>query len=167
MGRLVTLFLCSLLLISCKKEKESSLTELNNKNDRFSFVLTDTIGVGRNFARIQEYSRDLEQNQIPFISVYVKNEKEDGTITIDTFSDGLTNPFFGITRYSLGDNKVEFTVEEKIATKTKIGTDSAKLDIDVVLHNYDYDVFVKGNGFKSPLNTLLRKAMKEDYKKFD
>ncbi|MBC3760024.1 hypothetical protein H7U19_16550 [Hyunsoonleella sp. SJ7] len=154
------ILLCLLILSSCK---EGNKVPKKNDKEIFNFVLSDTIAIGRNLARINEYSRVLNNNQEPFISVIVKNENEDGTKIIDTFSDGLRNPFFGISRYSVGNHKIEFTIEEKIATKTEIDNDSMELSIQDIYHHFDFNVYVKGNGYESPLNEILRKKMDEEY----
>lgn len=154
------LFIFMILFISCKN-KEVKIEKKNIAS--FKFLISDTLAYGRNLARISEYKRDYKENQSSVIAVIIKNEYPNGTIKIDTFSDGLKTPFFGIGIFQTGKQQIEVKVEEKMMTDKKLSNDSMILEINNIYYTYVFDVFVKGNGYKSELNSVLNKQMEIEY----
>ena len=148
-------------IVSCKnQENKVETTNIGH----FKFIISDTLTYGMNLARISEYSRELKENERSVITVIIKNELEKGNTKIDTFSDGLKTPFFGINRYQTGKQKIEIKVEEKMMRTKKLPNDSLSLEIKDIYYTYEFDVFIKGKGYKSKLNEMLSKQMEIEYK---
>ena len=93
----------------------------------------------------------------------MENEMEDGSIRSDTFSDGLTTPFFWISRFKTGKQKIELKIEEKIMTTKEIANDSFSLEIKDIYYTYSFDVFVGEKEYKSILNERLKEQMDKEY----
>ncbi|WP_179008383.1 hypothetical protein [Winogradskyella forsetii] len=150
------------LIISCNNNGTKSENQ-NSKIAKFRFIISDTLAYGVNLARIFEYNRDFKENQSSVISVIMKNEMKDGSIRSDTFSDGLTTPFFWISRFKTGKQKIELKIEEKIMTTKEIANDSFSLEIKDIYYTYSFDVFVGDKGYKSILNERLKEQMDKEY----
>jgi len=156
----IFLLIISALFFSCKKE-DTKVT--NSDSTHFKFLIADTLTSGNNLARISEYNRELKENEETFIAVIIKNELEDGTTKIDTFSDGLKTPFFGISRYRVGEQKIQIKVEEKMVKTKELTNDSTMTEIKDIYYSYEFDVYVEEAGYKSELNDFLRKEMDKAY----
>lgn len=157
-------FILSILIfiIGCKND-ESVSENKNAEIGQFRFIISDTLAHGKNLARISEYNRNLKENETSLISVIIQNELENGTSKIDTFSDGLHTPFFGISKYQTGKQKIEIKVVEKMIRTKSLPNDSMSLEIKDIYYTYDFDVFVMDKEYKSELNELLRKQMDIEY----
>ena len=154
------LFIILISIVSCKNQE----TKVENTNiGHFKFLVSDTLAYGKNLARISEYKRNFKENESSLIAVFVTNESVNGNIKIDTFSDGLQTPFFGISRFRTGKQQIEVKVEEKIMTTKKLPNDSLSLEVKDIYYTYKFDVFVKEKGYKSELNDILRKQMDIEY----
>jgi len=148
--------------IGCKN-KESVSENKNAEIGQFRFIISDTLAYGKNLARISEYNRHFKENESSVIAVIIENELEDGTTKIDTFSDGLKTPFFGISKYQTGKHKIEIKVEEKMMRTKTLPNDSMSLEIKDIYYTYEFDVFVMDKEYKSELNIFLRKQMTKEY----
>jgi hypothetical protein len=162
-NRFLLIFPILILIISCKNKDVQSENE-NSNIGQFGFIISDTLAYGKNLARISEYNRNLKENESSVIAVIIENELENGTTKIDTFSDGLKTPFFGISRYQTGKNKIKFKVEEKMMRTKSLSNDSMSLDIKDIYYTFEFDVFIKGNEYKSELNDILKDQMEIEYK---
>jgi hypothetical protein len=158
-----------ILFICCKNKKTEPVTKHENKSQnleqQFMFIVSDTLVYGKNLARIFKYNRNYEKNESSLIAVIIENELEDGTTKIDTFSDGLKTPFFGISRYQTGKQKIKIKVEEKMMRTKELPNDSMTLKIKDIYYYYEFDVFIKDKGYKSELNEVLSKQMEIEYAK--
>ncbi|MEP5936316.1 MAG: hypothetical protein ABJ218_14450 [Winogradskyella arenosi] len=160
--RITLIFSILILTISCKNKE----TKSENKNlniGQFGFIISDTLAYGKNLARISEYTRKLKENESSVIAVIIENELEDGSTKIDTFSDGLKTPFFGISKYQTGKHKIEIKVEEKMMRTKKLPNDSLSLEIKDIYYTYEFDVFIKDKDYISELNEKLSKQMDIEY----
>lgn len=158
------IFILTILIftISCKIEKSEPKNE-KSKIGNFSFIISDTLAYGKNLARISKYNRNLKENETALISIIIENELEDGSMKIDTFSDGLKTPFFGISKYTKGKHKIEIKVEEKLLQSKSLPNDSMYLEIKDIYYTYVFDVFVMDKEYKSEINEILQKQMKSAY----
>ncbi|PNW25531.1 hypothetical protein [Formosa algae] len=161
-NRFTLIFSILIISISCKNKETKSENE-NSKIPQFRFIISDTLAYGKNLARISEYNRNLKENESSVIAVIIENELENGSTKIDTFSDGLKTPFFGISKYQTGKHKIEIKVEEKMMRTKKLPNDSLSLEIKDIYYTYEFDVFVKDNEYKSELNEMLSKQMDIEY----
>ena len=159
-NRYTFLFSILILTISCKNIETKSE---NSNIGQFRFIISDTLAYGKNLARISEYNRNLKEKESSVIAVIIENELENGTTKIDTFSDGLKTPFFGISKYQTGKHKIKIKVEEKMMRTKKLPNDSLSLEITDIYYTYEFDVFVKDSGYKSELNEMLSKQMDIEY----
>ncbi|PNW25016.1 hypothetical protein [Formosa algae] len=163
-NRFTLIFSILILSISCKNKEAKSENE-NSKIPQFRFIISDTLAYGKNLARISEYNRILKENESSVIAVIIENKLENGSTKIDTFSDGLKTPFFGISKYQTGKHKIEIKVEEKMMRTKKLPNDSLSLEIKDIYYTYEFDVFVKDKEYKSELNEMLNKQMDIEYNK--
>lgn len=146
--------------LSCKNDKAPAV----KKNlGYFEFIISDTLAFGKNLARISKYERDFSDNQNSLITVLVKNEMTDGTTRVDTFSDGSKTPFFGISSFQVGKQKIEVKIEEKMMTTNGSSGDSLILEVKDIYYTYIFDIFVEEKGYKSELNEILSKQMDIEY----
>ncbi|MFD1014651.1 hypothetical protein [Winogradskyella rapida] len=158
--RITLIFSILILTISCKNKE----TKYENKNiGQFKFIISDTLAYGKNLARISEYNRKLKENESSVIAVIIENELEDRSTKIDTFSDGLKTPFFGISKYQTGKHKIEIKVEEKMMRTKKLPNDSLSLEIKDIYYTYEFDVFIKDKDYIPELNEKLSKQMDIEY----
>lgn len=154
------IFIILISVLSCKTEE----TKVSNSNiSHFKFIIPDTLANGMNLARITEYKREFKGDQSSVIAVIIENEMEDGSVKVDTFSDGLKTPFFGISRFKTGKQVIELKVEEKMMTTKKLPNDSLSIEIKDFYYSYTFDVFVSKKGYKSKLNKLLKEQMEKEY----
>jgi len=151
-----------ILTFSCKDKETKSKNE-NSNIGQFKFIISDTLAYGKNLARVSEYNRILKENESSVIAVIIENELEDGSTKIDTFSDGLKTPFFGISKYQTGKHKIEIKIEEKMMRTKKLPNDSLSLEIKDIYYTYKFDVFIKDKEYKSELNEMLSKQMDIEY----
>ncbi|GAL65118.1 hypothetical protein [Algibacter lectus] len=160
--RITLIFSIIILTISCKN-KEVKSENKNSNIGQFRFIISDTLAYGKNLARISEYNRKLKENESSVIAVIIENELEDGSTKIDTFSDGLKTPFFGISKYQTGKHKIEIKVEEKMMRTKKLPNDSLSLEIKDIYYTYKFHVFIKDKVYISELNEILSKQMDIEY----
>ena len=163
-NRILYILTILILIVGCK-EKEPVSENKDSEIGQFKFIISDTLAYGKNLARIAEYHRNLKENESTLIAVIIKNELEDGTTKIDTFSDGLKTPFFGISKYQTGKHKIEIKIEEKILRTITLPNDSMSLEIKDIYYTYEFDVFVMDKKYKSKLNELLIRQMDMEYSK--
>ena len=154
------LTILSILTLGCGT-KESSTEPENLRH--FKFIIADTLQLGANLARVAEYNREIKENERAFIAVIIENELKNGAKQIDTFSDGLKTPFFVISRYKIGKQKLKIKVEEKMTRTKKLPNDSFNLEIKDIYYTYEFNVFVKDKDYKSELNDILSKQMDIEY----
>ena len=159
----IIFILSVLIFIAGCKEKKTVSESKNSEIGQFRFVISDTLAYGKNLARIAEYNRELKENETTLISVIIENELEDGTTKIDTFSDGLKTPFFGISKYKTGKHEIEIKIEEKMMRTKSPPNDSISLEIKDIYYTYDFNVFVMDKEYESELNEILKKQMKIEY----
>lgn len=159
--RLLLIFPILLIIFSCN----SKVSDVQKENvAKFKFIISDSLAYGANLARVSEYKRNLKENETSLIAVIIENELENGSTKIDTFSDGLKTPFFGISRYQTGNQKIQIKVEEKIIRTKSFPNDSMALEIKNVYYTYGFNVFVKNKGLDSKINEILSKQMNTEYK---
>ena len=128
----------------------------------FEIEISDTLKLGKNAARIKNYITNFNNSERNLLSVILENKKSENEIRKDTFSDGTLTPYFGITTYKLGKQKIKVKIEEKIVTKTKDSSGLYNLTIADHYKYFEKEVYVQE--METELGKRLREEMITEYK---
>ncbi|TYB75867.1 toxin-antitoxin system YwqK family antitoxin [Bizionia myxarmorum] len=128
----------------------------------FEIEISDTLRIGKNAARIKNYVTNFNNREANLLSVIIDNENSDNEIKRDTFGNGTLKPFFGVTIYKSGKQKIKGKILEKILTKTKESEDLYNLIIEDHYKYFEIDVFVRDQEKETRLGQKLREEMIAD-----
>ena len=126
----------------------------------FELDIPDTIIVGRNIAKVKDYSRNFN-NDKTLLTVIVYNQYSENEIRKDTFSDGTMLPFFGVYGNKPGKQLIK---GELIETILSYNADSTTIKM---LDHYKYfekDIYVWEEKSYSTSGLRIARQMEEDYK---
>jgi len=126
----------------------------------FKLNIPDTIKIGKNLARVENYITNFNNNELNLLTVIIENQYSEFEFKKDTFSDGTLKPFFGIYGYKTGRQKIKGKLEEKIVTSK----DSSTMTIS---HHYKYfekEVYVWDKEKYSESGMRIRNEMEKEYK---
>lgn len=130
----------------------------------FELQIPDTIQIGKNMARINNYVSNKNNIETRYLSVIIENiypvigKKLD---TFPTLTDDSTSPFFGIYAEKTGRKIVEGKIEEKTLKTDTINTDSFTLTISERYRYFRKEIYVSNSGKKSELSKKLRAEYKK------
>lgn len=128
----------------------------------FELEISDTLRIGQNAARIKNYVTNYNNREANLLSVIIDNEYSETKTKKDTFGDGTLKPFFGISIYRKGKQKIKGKIQEKVLTKTKVSNDLYTLTIFEHYKYFEKEVYVWEKETKT--GKKLRKEMTTDNK---
>lgn len=124
----------------------------------FELLIPDTIQIGKNIARINNYISNRNDIDTRYLSVIIENKYPDVGKKKDTFptlTDDSNSPFFGIYAEKVGKTIVEGKVQEKNLKTERINKDSTELTISTKYRYFRKEIYVSDNGKKSKLSKKL------------
>ncbi|GAA4282281.1 hypothetical protein GCM10022260_27040 [Gaetbulibacter aestuarii] len=130
----------------------------------FELQIPDTIQIGKNMARINNYVSNVNDLDTRYLSVIIENYYPDSgkkTDTFPTLTDNSNDIFFGIYGDKIGKKIIEGKIEEKTLKTDTINSDSLSLTISDRYRYFKKEVYVSDNGKKSELSKKLRAKFKE------
>jgi hypothetical protein len=130
----------------------------------FELDIPDTLRIGKNLARIKNYTTNFNNRDSNLITVIIDNQYSEFEFKKDTFSDGTIKPFFGIYGYKIGEQVIKGKIEEKILTTTEINKDSSTLTIENHYKYFEKKVYVWNKDKYSESGLRIGKQMKKEYK---
>ena len=132
----------------------------------FEILIPDTLILGRNAGRLKKYENRLKPNDTSLLSVILVNQKLNSEIRVDTFPAMTRTPYFGISIYNKGKQKIKGKILEKVLTKVKYTKDSFEL---VIKNNYKYfekEVYVVDGDIRIKVGSDLWIGMMKDFEKY-
>lgn len=130
----------------------------------FELDIPDTLRIGKNLARIKNYTTNFNNRDSNLITVIIDNQYSEFEFKKDTFSDGTIKPFFGVYGYKTGEQVIKGKIEEKILTTTEINKDSSTLTIENHYKYFEKKVYVWNKDKYSESGLRIRKQMENEYK---
>lgn len=130
----------------------------------FELQIPDTIQIGKNIARINNFISNRNDIDTRYLSVIIENNYPDLGKKNDTFptlTDNSNSPFFGIYAEKAGKKIVEGKIEEKTLKTDRINADSLSLTISDKYRYFRKEIYVSDNGKKSELSKKLRAELKK------
>lgn len=125
----------------------------------FELQIPDTIQIGKNMARINNYISNTNDIDTRYLSVIIENNYPDLGKKKDTFptlTDDSNSPFFGIYAEKVGKKIVEGKIEEKNLKTETINTDSVEIIISTKYRYFRKEIYVSDSGKKTKLSKELR-----------
>jgi len=130
----------------------------------FELQIPDTIQIGKNMARINNYVSNANDIDTRYLSVIIENNYPDSgkkTDTFPTLTDDSNDIYFGVYGDKIGMKIIEGKIEEKTLKTDTINSDSFSLTIADRYRYFKKEVYVSDNGKKSELSKKLRAEFKE------
>ncbi len=130
----------------------------------FELQIPDTIQLGKNIARINNYVSNTNNIDKRYLSVIIQNNYPNMGKRIDTFptlTDDSNSPFFGIYAGTTGKRTISGKIEEKTLKSDTINADSISLTISDRYKYFKKEVYISDSGKKSKLSIKLNKELKE------
>lgn len=125
----------------------------------FELEISDTLRIGKNAARIKNYVTNFNNREGNLLSVIIENEYSESERKTDTFGDGTLKPFFGISIYKTGRQKIKGKIQEKVLTKTKDSDDLWTLTIAEHYKYFEKEVYVWDKESETETGKKLREEM--------
>lgn len=123
----------------------------------FELEIPDTLKIGKNAARIKNYVTNYNNRNSNLLSVIIENEYSETETRKDTFGDGTLKPFFGISIYRKGNQKIKGKILEKILTVKEENDSISTLTIMEHYKYFEKDVYVWDK--ETDLGIRLRKQI--------
>lgn len=130
----------------------------------FEIEISDTLRIGKNAARIKNYVTNFNNRAANLVSVIIDNKYSETEIKRDTFGYGTLKPFFGVSIYKTGKQKIRGKIQEEILTKTKNSDDLYTLTIVEHYKYFEKEVYVWDKEEETELGKKLREDMMIDLK---
>jgi len=127
----------------------------------FELQIPDTIQIGKNIARINNYVSNTNNIDTRYLSVIVENRYSNSEIQQDTFNWGNSHLFFGINANKVGRKIIKGKIEEKTLKTDSISEDLFNLTVSDRYRYFQKEVYVSDNGKKSPLTKKLLAEFKK------
>ncbi|MGJ8666186.1 MAG: toxin-antitoxin system YwqK family antitoxin [Patiriisocius sp.] len=130
-------------------------------NTSFELQIPDTLQIGKNIARINNYISDDNNIDTRYLFVLIENSYSDLGKRMDTFTYGSQNPFFGINAEKVGRKLIQGRIKEQTLKTDTIDGDSLSL---VIKEHYKYfkkEFYVSDSGKRSALDSILRAEFKK------
>ncbi|MFL0354768.1 toxin-antitoxin system YwqK family antitoxin [Xanthomarina sp. GH4-25] len=128
----------------------------------FELEISDTLRIGKNAGRIKNYVTNFNNREANLLSVIIDNENSEKEIKKDTFGNGTLKPFFGVTIFKTGKQKIKGKILEKVLTKTKEDNDLYRLTIVEHYKYFEKEVYVWDKEKETELGKKLREEMIAD-----
>lgn len=124
----------------------------------FEIEISDTLRIGKNAARIN-YVTNFNNREENLLSVIIENEYSESERKTDTFGDGTLKPYFGVSIYKTGKQKIKGKIQEKVLTITKDSDDLWTLETAEHYKYFEKDVYVWDKENETEIGKKLREEM--------
>ncbi|WP_299125376.1 hypothetical protein [uncultured Tenacibaculum sp.] len=133
----------------------------------FDVLIPDTLKVGQNISRINNYVSNLNNIDTRYLSVIIENIYSESKVRNDTFSDGSSSPFFVINSNKIGKKIIEGKIEEKVLKTDLINKDSTTLTIIDQYRFFRKEVYVAEKHNESEMEKYIKSEFEKMIKKIN